>query len=95
MDVFTSYSQCTFNKPYSDLHTLPAKHLSQEETGQEREKLWEHLCPSAGWPLSSLRQTQGHKENIAKSALQEHKPPKIRDHLPEEQDQQATWTYKR
>lgn len=32
MDVFTSHSQCAFNKTFSDLHTLPAKRLSQEET---------------------------------------------------------------
>lgn len=36
MDVFTSHSQCAFNKTFSDLHTLPAKRLSQEETSQER-----------------------------------------------------------
>jgi len=30
MDVFTSHSQCILHKTYSDLDTLPAKHLSQE-----------------------------------------------------------------
>lgn len=81
---------------FSDLHTLPAKHLRQEETGQETGKLWEHLCPSAAWPTSSPRQTRP-KRNAAKSVLgnTKNKSDKIRDHPLEEQDQQATCTYKR
>lgn len=82
-------------QPFSDLHTLPAKHR-QEETGQETGKLWEHLCPSAAWPTSSPRQTRPER-NAAKSVLgnTKHQSDKIRDHPLEEQDQQATCTYKR
>lgn len=61
MDVLFP-SQCTINQIDSDLHTLPAKHLSQE-----REKLAGNISVLQQGNLQ--QQTQGHKGDIATSTL--------------------------
>lgn len=69
MDVFPS--QCTFNKTDSDLHTLPAKLLSQE-----REKLAGNISvlQQGNLQRAALDRPKATEEILLSLLFQEHKP---------------------
>lgn len=78
MDVLTSHSQHTLNKIYSDLHTLRAKHPSQDEASQERKKLAGNIFVLLQGDLKRAAQDRHKvmKETLLSLFFQKHKPPK-------------------
>lgn len=73
-----SHSRCTLNKTSSDLHRLPAKHLRQDETSREREKLAGNITVLQQGDLQPVARDRhkATKDRLLSLFFQVHKTPK-------------------